>query len=123
MKKAFSILLAPLLLLAGCGQNAEYRKITAEEAANMMTGEVVILDVRTQAEYDEGYIPGALLLPDSEVAQRAETVLPDKGQTVLVYCRSGRRSALAAAALVKLGYTKVYDFGGILDWPGEITAQ
>lgn len=121
MKKKFSVFLIPLLLLAGCGQSGTYQKITAEEAANKMTGEAVILDVRTQAEFDEGHIPGALLLPDSEITRRAEEVLPDKGQTVLVYCRSGRRSALAAKALVGLGYTEVYDFGGILDWPGEIT--
>ncbi len=121
MKKKFSVFLIPLLLLAGCGQSGTYQKITAEEAANKMTGEAVILDVRTQAEFDEGHIPGALLLPDSEITRRAEEVLSDKGQTVLVYCRSGRRSALAAKALVGLGYTEVYDFGGILDWPGEIT--
>jgi len=123
VKIALSALLFSLLLLVGCTQSAEYQKISAEEASKMMTEEVIILDVRTQGEYDEGHIPGAVLLPDSEVAQRAEEILPNKGQTILVYCRSGRRSALAAEALAKLGYTDVYDFGGIIDWPGEITTE
>lgn len=121
MKRFLFPLLAVLLLLPGCGRaEGEYRKITAAEAADKMGEGVVILDVRTQAEFDEGHIPGALLLPDSEIAQRAEEALPDKDQTILVYCRSGRRSAEAAKTLVGMGYTAVYDFGGIQDWTGEV---
>ncbi len=120
MKKQIFSLLAAVLLLAGCGGQAEYREISADEAANMMVDGVVILDVRTQAEYDEGHIPGAVLLPSDEVAVRAGEILPDKEQTILVYCRSGRRSALAAQTLAELGYTAVYDFGGIQDWNGEV---
>ena len=120
MKKQFFSLLAAVLLLSACGARAEYREITAAEAADMMVEGVVILDVRTQAEYDEGHIPGAVLLPNDEVAARAGEVLPDKEQTILVYCRSGRRSALAAQALAELGYTAVYDFGGIQSWNGEV---
>lgn len=98
----------------------DYIKITPEEAMAMMDQDVIILDVRTQAEYDEGHIPNAVLLPDTEVKQRAEEVLPDKEQTILVYCRSGRRSALVAQDLADMGYTNVYDFGGILDWTGDV---
>ncbi len=95
-------------------------KISAQEAKKMMdAGGVVILDVRTQEEYAEGHIADAILLPDSEVASRAAEVLPDKEAPVLVYCRSGRRSALAAQSLKDLGYSRIYDFGGIQDWPFE----
>lgn len=97
-------------------------KITPEEAKRMMEEEsgVIILDVRTQAEFDAGHIAGALLLPDTEVADKAADLLPDKTATILVYCRSGRRSALAGETLAGMGYTHVYDFGGIIDWPYEI---
>lgn len=108
------------IILKEESEKVEYKKITPTEAMEMMNDDVVILDVRTQAEFDEGHIPNAVLLPDTEITQRAEEVLPDKEQTILVYCRSGRRSALAAKALLDLGYTDVYDFGGILDWTGEI---
>lgn len=101
-------------------EKAEYRKIASKEAMDMMGEDVVVLDVRTQAEFDEGHIPNAVLLPGTEIMQRAEEVLPDKEQTILVYCRSGRRSEMAAKELIQLGYTNVYDFGGILDWNGEI---
>lgn len=100
---------------------AEYRKINAEDAkARMDAGDVIVLDVRTPEEYAQGYIEGAILLPDYEIASKAETVLPDKDATILVYCRSGNRSAGAAKKLVELGYTGVYDFGGIFDWPYEV---
>ncbi|HAA08226.1 MAG TPA: hypothetical protein DCD98_00495 [Syntrophomonas sp.] len=97
-----------------------YTKITPQEAQAMIDGDVIILDVRTPAEFAEGHIPDALLLPNTEIKQRAEELLPDKEQTILVYCRSGRRSAQAAQELAELGYTNVYDFGGILDWTGEV---
>ena len=106
-------------LLEEPNQNS-YIKITAQEAQEMMGEDVIILDVRTQAEFAEGHIPNALLLPDNEIKQRAEELLPDKEQTLLVYCRSGRRSELAAKELIQLGYTNVYDFGGILDWTGDV---
>ena len=102
-------------------ENAEYIKITPQEAQSMMTNsDVIILDVRTQDEYDEGHIPNAILLPDFEIGQKAELVIKDKSATILVYCRSGRRSENASRELIGLGYIGVYDFGGILDWPGEI---
>lgn len=95
--------------------------ITAEEAKAIMDSETeyLILDVRTQAEYDEGHIPGAVLIPNTEIEARAEAELPDKDQMLLVYCRSGNRSKKAVDILVKLGYTNIREFGGILDWPFE----
>ena len=96
--------------------------ITMEEAKHIMDTEegYIILDVRTQEEYAEGHIPNAVLLPLDDVEAKAHVVLPDKDQWVLVYCRSGRRSKLAAEMLVELGYTNIKEFGGIIDWPYEV---
>ena len=93
--------------------------ITAEEAKKLMDSEegCIILDVRTREEYDQGHIPGAILIPNTEIEAKAADLLPDKGQLILVYCRSGRRSKLAAQSLADLGYTNIREFGGILDWP------
>ena len=105
------------------GQSATVNTITPEQAKEMMDNspDCVILDVRTVEEYDEGHIAGAVLLPDFEIATRAQEVLPDKDAVILVYCRSGRRSALAAAELARMGYTQIHDFGGIIDWPYDTT--
>ena len=123
MKRIFPLLLSLLLLLTGCGGNASgaYQQITQEAAKEMMdTQEVIVLDVREQDEYDSGHIPGAVLLPvgTSDEATAAE-VIPEKDSTVLVYCRSGNRSKTASAALADLGYTNIYEFGGINTWPYE----
>ncbi len=101
---------------------AEYIKISGIEAAEMMSGDVVIIDARTQEEYAAGHIPNAVLLPyDAITADTAAAAVPNKDQTILVYCRTGRRSEAAAKALIELGYTAVYDFGGIsTDWNGDI---
>lgn len=128
MKRACIWILLMLVLLTACGQNKEndqeavYLNITAEEAKSIMDSQdgYIILDVRAQEEYDEGHIPGAVVIPHTEVEARAEAELPDKEQVILVYCRSGRRSKLAAQALADLGYTNVKEFGGILDWPYEV---
>ena len=103
-------------------QEAVYVNITAEEAKQIMDSEegYIILDVRTQEEYDQGHISGAILIPDTEIEAKAEEVLTDKNQLLLVYCRSGRRSKLASEILVELGYTNIKEFGGIIDWPYEI---
>lgn len=77
----------------------------------------ILLDVRTKEEFEESRIEGAILIPDYEIAERAETDLPDQDAVILIYCRSGRRSTLAANELADIGYTNVYDFGGIIDWP------
>ena len=127
MKKLILLLLAVMLLTA-CGQDKEnnqgvvYVNITAEEAKQIIDTEegYIILDVRTQEEYDQGHIPGAILIPDTEIKAKAEDVLTDKEQMILVYCRSGRRSKLAAETLVELGYTNIKEFGGIIDWPYEV---
>lgn len=97
-----------------------YRKITSKKAKEMIDGgDVVILDVRTESEFAEAHIAGAILLPDYDIEALSPEVLTDKSETILVYCRSGRRSEVAAKALIEMGYTNVYDFGGIIDWPYE----
>lgn len=101
-------------------KNAEYRKITAKEAyEKMQSGGVTVVDVRTKAEYDEGHIPGAILLPNENIGSTAPEELPEKDAVILVYCRSGRRSRKATEKLLTIGYRNVYDFGGIIDWPYE----
>ena len=104
---------------------SDYTKISAKEAKEMMDKEsaITILDVRTEEEYNTSHIEGAILLPDTDILEKAEETLTDKSATILVYCRSGRRSALAAADLVELGYTNVYDFGGIIDWNYDIVTE
>ena len=125
MKRMILIILTALLLCS-CGakdtKEPAYMNITPAQAKQLMDTEenYVILDVRTQEEYDESHIPGAILIPDYEIAQRAQTILKDKDQLILVYCRSGRRSKLAAQELEKLGYTNIKEFGGIIDWPYEV---
>ena len=108
----------------GCsdGGSATYEQISGAEAKALMDIEngYIIIDARTQEEYDDGHILGARLIPEYEIADRAEKELPDKDQLILVYCRSGRRSKIAAEELVKLGYTNVKEFGGIIDWEYEI---
>ena len=98
---------------------AEYKKITAEEAKERMDkhDKVVILDVRTEEEYQEGHVPGAIVIPNETISSEPLEELPDIDQEILVYCRSGNRSAQAAKKLAEAGYTQVYDFGGIIDWP------
>ena len=127
MRKLWMLLLAVMMITA-CGQEIENNReavcvnITAEEAKRIMDSEegYIILDVRTLEEYDQGHIPGAILIPNTEIEARAEEVLTDKDQLILVYCRSGRRSKLAAEILVELGYTNIREFGGIIDWPYEV---
>ena len=120
-------MLLTLALPFGCvgcsnGGSATYEQISGAEAKALMDSEsgYIIIDARTREEYDEGHIPGAILIPEYEIADRAEKELPDKNQLILVYCRSGRRSKIAAEELVKLGYTNVKEFGGIIDWEYEI---
>ena len=138
MKKIILILAVGLLLLfAACSNGANetnapsddlgdtspsWQTITAAEASGMMAevDSFILLDVRTDAEFQERRIDGALLIPYDEIRDRAEAELPDKNAVILIYCRSGRRSALAAADLATLGYTNVYDFGGIIDWSYEL---
>lgn len=99
-----------------------YEQITPEQAKRLMDTEsdYIIIDARTQEEFAAGHIEGAILIPEYEIAERAEGELPDKNALILVYCRSGRRSKIASEALVALGYTNVKEFGGIIDWKYEI---
>ena len=131
MKKlsyVLSLMLLTGILAAGCATEAEEPdtdvpvsqavKIDAEEARRMMDEEeVIIVDVRTEEEYEEAHIEGALLLTLDQIDSKAESVIPDKEKTYLIYCRSGNRSAQAAEKLVEMGYANIYDFGGIIDWP------
>ena len=123
MKRMIPLLLS-LLLLTGCGGDASdgaYEQITQEAAKEMMdTQEVIILDVREQDEYNSGHIPGSVLLPvDTIDEETAAEVIPEKDSTVRVYCRSGNRSKTASSTLAELGYTNIYEFGGINTWPYE----
>jgi len=124
MKKILPIFISALLLV-GCAvpeeQEISYRQITMDEAVAMMEEEdgYIILDVRTVAEFDEKHIPGAINIPNETIGTDTIPELPDKDQLILVYCRSGNRSKQASEKLVKLGYTNVVEFGGIMDWPGE----
>jgi len=138
MKKLFLLLFLGLLsLFAACSEGltegpsdqaevsdnlqVHWQTVSATEAYGMMTelDSFILLDVRTEAEFREARIAGAILLPFDEILDRAEAELLDKDAVILVYCQSGRRSAAAAADLAALGYTRVYDFGGIITWPYE----
>ena len=133
MKKRIKLLAgaAALLLLTGCGGRGEadqaqateatYRQISQEEAAEIMKKQedFLLLDVRTQAEFEDRHIPGAICIPNETIGSGEIPELPDKNQRILVYCRSGNRSKQAAEKLAKLGYTNVLEFGGINTWTGE----
>ena len=124
---AVSVALMLIPLLVGCnGGNSKnaYEQITPAEAKALMDSEegYIILDVRTPEEFAEGHIDGAILIPDYEIGEKAESILTDKDQLILVYCRSGRRSKNAASELEALGYTNIKEFGGIIDWEyGTVT--
>lgn len=133
MKTKSSIIILLILIfvtLSGCSNERNssdfsYTNISATEAKEMMDNDtsITILDVRTEDEFNTGHIEGAILIPDTELLEEAEELLTDKSAPILVYCRSGRRSALASATLVDLGYKKVYDFGGIIDWEYDIVTE
>lgn len=103
-------------------QEGQYKMITMQEAKTIFEaeGDYIILDVRTVEEYDGGHIPGAINIPNETIGDEEPSELPDKNQTIYVYCRSGNRSKKASEKLVKLGYTDVIEFGGIIDWTGEL---
>ena len=127
MKRTLPMLLLLSFVLTGCAASATlsetntYRQITMVEAVELMEKEenYLILDVRTQQEYAAGHIPGAIVIPNETIGNEEIAQLPDKDQLIMVYCRSGNRSKQASDKLVKLGYTNIIEFGGIIDWPGE----
>ena len=124
------IALTAVLILTGCGSSADdktagdkktYRQVSSEKAAAMMEEEenYIILDVRTQEEYETAHIPGAICIPNETIGTDDIPELPDKDQLILVYCRSGNRSKQASEKLAKQGYTNIVEFGGINSWTGE----
>ena len=121
MKKVIITLLLMALLSPAAICEAAYTQISQEEAANIMAEETgfIVLDVRTQEEYDEAHIPGAVNIANETIGTDEILELPDKDQVLLVYCRSGRRSKEASEKLAALGYTHVLEFGGIITWTGE----
>ncbi len=124
MKKWISIVLSAFMLTGCAGANnsiSTYRQISMDEAVVMMEQETdgIILDVRRPDEFAAGHIPNAINIPNETIGTAEISELPDKNQLIMVYCRSGRRSKEAAEKLVKLGYTNIVEFGGILDWKGE----
>ena len=127
MKRVILLVLAVVMMLSGCAlanssTSASYKQITQEEAKEMMKKDDghIIIDVRRQDEYDEGHIPGAVLIPNESITDKQPEELPKLDQIILVYCRSGRRSKEASQKLSDIGYTNVYEFGGINTWTGEI---
>lgn len=119
--------LLPLSVLIGCADSSEggsYMQISVDEAIKMMETEedYMLLDVRTMEEYQEGHIPDAICIPNETIGEDVTEELPDKEQIILVYCRSGNRSKQAAEKLAEQGYTNVYEFGGIIDWTGEVVS-
>lgn len=141
MKKLLLFTLTMLMLLTACNSESaanstlstteevtseeptlNYQQITQDEAKQIITDEenYIILDVRTQSEYDEGHIPNAICVPNETIGSNDIPELPDKEQLILVYCRSGRRSKEAAAKLADMGYTNIKEFGGIIDWTGDV---
>lgn len=122
--KCLLLFTALFLLLTGCSSRKAdntYTQISMDEAVSMMETEknYIILDVRTLEEFKEKRIPGAICVPNETIGTKDIPSLPDKEQLILVYCRSGNRSKQAAAKLAKMGYTNIYEFGGINDWTGE----
>ena len=130
MRKLSLILMLAVLIsmLSACTmpwneKSDSYTQISYEEAKKIMDEQedIIILDVRTEEEFKGGYIKGAVLFPSQEVNEEtAAEKLPDKDQTILIYCSSGGRSKKVAQQLVDMGYTNIYEFGGINSWPYEI---
>ena len=113
------------MVLGDTALKPAYKKISASDAKNMMDGgqQYILLDVRTEEEFDAEHLEGARLIPDYEIQDRVEVEIPDKESAILVYCRTGGRSSKAARQLLEMGYVNVYDLGGIVDWPYDTVSQ
>ena len=130
---AILLLRAAVPMLTGCFQKIDgdgmvyksYRQISQEEAKEMMKKDDghIVVDVRRQDEYDAGHIPDAILIPNESIGEERPDALPDLEQIILIYCRSGNRSKQAAQKLFDMGYTNVYEFGGVVDWTGELVKE
>lgn len=128
--KLIAVLIVAVMVLSGCGgpagkEDPGYETISAEDAKNRMdeNKDAIIVDVRTESEYNEGHIEGAILIPNETIHDTPPEQLPDFNAEILIYCRSGNRSQQAAEKLVELGYTNVADFGGIIDWPYDTVTE
>ncbi len=119
-KRSFILFLTVILLTAGCAASP-YKKISAKQGRDLLNNDsnTVLLDVRTEEEFREIRIPNAILIPLDTLQNNVADTLPDKNTTIVIYCRSGNRSKQAAEILIGMGYKKVYDMGGIIDWPYE----
>ena len=106
-----------------CLYNNDFIAFIGESETSILDDGHIIVDVRRQDEYDSGHIPGAILIPNESISTEQPAELPDLDQTILIYCRSGRRSKEAAQKLFDMGYTHIYEFGGIIDWTGEIVTE
>ncbi len=132
MKRIALFMLAGLVFLSGCsaagqvvdgpGMVNSYRQIDQETAKKMMEQDDghVVVDVRRLDEYESGHIPGAICIPNEDIESEPPEELPNRSQIILIYCRSGNRSKQAAEKLFDMGYLKLYEFGGIIDWTGEV---
>lgn len=128
LKRILPLLLVLMIMLAGCGKsdtdtpNNTYEKITMSEGLARMESDenYILLDVRRADEFEAGHIPGAVNLPNEEIGTEEIPSLPDKAQTIYIYCRSGNRSKQAADKLLALGYTNLIEFGGIINYSGEL---
>lgn len=127
MKKYTTLILGIFMImgLTGCNNEDTYKQISMDEAVSMMEEETdyIILDVRTPEEFAEKHIPGAINVPNETIKSKKIPELPREDQLILVYCRSGNRSKQASDKLAKMGYTNVYEFGGINDWTGETVSE
>jgi len=128
--KLIAMLIMTMIVSGGCSNvpekaDSEYKKITAEDAKNRMdeNKDVIVVDVRTLDEYNEGHIEGAILIPNETITDTPPELLPDLDAEILIYCRSGNRSRQAAEKLIEMGYTNIYDFGGIIDWPYDTVTE
>lgn len=115
-----ALMLPMMVTFSACTESepAEYEQITQSHAKSIMDNakDYVLIDARTQEEFDQGHIKGAVMIPEYEIKDRAKDEIPQKDALILVYCRTGRRSKIAAQALADMGYTNVKEFGGIVDW-------
>ena len=125
MKKLFSILLIATFLTGCTSATASFDTLSSHEAYQLINEDetVIVIDVRSKEEFATGHINGAILLPVDQIEAHAEEILQNKDAVILVICRSGARSQYASQLLADLGYTNIYDIGGILSWPGELVTE
>lgn len=122
MKKLMSIIACLLFAITGCNvkEDSQIKKVNSDEVRELLKEDAILLDVRSESEYNEGHIPNAILLNVSDVENKIKDISTDYDQAIIVYCRSGNRSAKAAQTLIDMGYRNVYDLGGISNWDYEI---